>query len=398
MKLNKSTIDKLQFDPSGPATQYAWDDSFPGFGVRLYSNGAKSYIIKLRVGRKQRVVTVSKVHVQTLQEARNEAREMLMQAHTGTDPMEERRKGLRGPTINSLADDYLERHAKIHKKTWKADERRINRYIKPKLGTTQVSAITRSDIAQIHNQITKNGTPYEANRVLRLLSTIFSYAIQWGYFQGDNPAKGIKLNRETKRDRWITPEELPRLAQAIDEEPSPIIRGAFWLYLLTGLRKGELLNAKWADIDFETQELKIEDTKADRPHYLPLSSAALEVIRTIPEVEGNPYLIAGDKPGKPVYDLKRSWDRIRTKAKVQDVRLHDLRRTVGSWLAQGGNTLHLIGRVLNHSNASTTQVYARFGQNHVKRALDEHGNRILSAAGKLPTGTIAEIQPRRKRA
>jgi integrase len=223
---------------------------------------------------------------------------------------------------------------------------------------------------------------------------MFELGRRWGFVPEDhhNPAQGIDDYREHKRDRWVTPEELPRLAQAINEEPNESARNALWLCLLTGARKSELLTARWDWIDWTRGELRLADTKAGRVHHLPLSAPALALLREIPRVEGNPFILPGKVPEAHLVNVSKPWGRVRAAAGVDDVRLHDLRRTVGSWLAQAGNSLHLIGRVLNHSKQSTTAVYARFGEDSVRAALEQHGARIMGAAGLTPAADVVELR------
>ena len=321
----------------------------------------------------------------------------------GIDPAEVRDQGRKRETIRDLCTAYLERYAKPHKKSWREDERRINSRILPVWGNLKAKTIKRADVAAFHTRIgSKEGKPYEANRVRELVAKMFELARNWGFVAEDqrNPAQGIDDYKEQKRDRWVTPEELPRLAQAIDEEPNETARNALWLYLLTGCRKSELLRARWEHVDWHRAELKLPDTKAGRVHYIPLSAPALEVLRELPREEGNPYILPGRATCKTVagslqkpahlVNIDKPWRRIRKAAGVEDVCLHDLRRTVGSWLAQAGNSLHLIGRVLNHSNQATTAVYARFGEDSVRAALEQHGARIMGIAGLLPTADASD--------
>ena len=307
-------------------------------------------------------------------------------------------------------------------------------------------------MAALHSRIGKTA-PYEANRTLALVAKLFELARRWGLVPDShsNPARDIDRFKETKRDRWITPLELPHLAAAINAEPNASARYGLWLYLLTGARKAELLRARWDHLDLERGELRLADTKAGRTHYLPLSAPALALLREIPRQPGNPYILPGKHPGAHLVNISKPWSRVKTAATlarwreepavaalidqlteagaatkskhtakdwtpeptlaeiraasdttgvalppaVDDVRLHDLRRTVGSWLAQAGNSLHLIGRVLNHSNASTTQVYARFGQDHVRAALEQHGERLLGAAKLAPAAEVVDIKRRK---
>ena len=277
---------------------------------------------------------------------------------------------------------YLERHAKVHKKSWKDDQRRIERYILPMWGNHKAINIRSADVAALHGKIGQQH-PYEANRVVELISKMFSLARRWGFIADNatNPASDIDQFKEQKRDRWVKPEELPRLIEAIDEESNLYARAALWLYLLTGVRKSELLKARWEDVDFDQRELRLPDTKAGRTHYVPLSDAALSVLRKLPRVDGNRHVLPGQVHGQHMVNISKPWLRVRKAAGIEDVRLHDLRRTVGSWLAQAGNSLHLIGRVLNHTSPVTTSVYARFGQDQVRQALEDHGKRILGVAG-----------------
>ncbi len=246
-----------------------------------------------------------------------------------------------------------------------------------------IKSITRNDVLALHNQIGEK-TPYEANRLLRQLSKMFELAKDWNYLDhsDSNPAKGIKLFKEIKRDRWLTHNELPALIEAVDKEQNLYARIAIWLYLLTGVRKTELLTSKWSDVDFERKELRLSDTKAGRVHYVPLNEAAMDLLSRVPRLQDNPYIIPGSIKGKHLVNIAKPWGRIRKEAKLEDMRLHDLRRTVGSWLAQSGNSLHLIGKVLNHSNQSTTAVYARFAQDDVRDALEGHGKMLMERSKK----------------
>jgi integrase len=198
------------------------------------------------------------------------------------------------------------------------------------------------------------------------------------------------MHPEQSRERWLRADELPRVAEAIDQEPNLYIRSALWLYLLTGMRKSELLQAKWEHIDWERSELRLGETKGGRTHYVPLSPAALAVLQAVPRQEDNSYILAGARKGQHLVNIALAWGRIRKRAGIEDVRLHDLRRTVGSWLAQSGSSLHLVGSILGHRNLATTQIYARLGQDVAHRALDDHGKRILAAARKIgPVGLAA---------
>lgn len=149
------------------------------------------------------------------------------------------------------------------------------------------------------------------------------------------------------------------------------------------LRKSELLQAKWEDLDVERRELRIPETKTGRPHVVPLSDPAFEILTSLPREQSNPYLFPGRKKGQPLSDVTKPWRRIREKSGLEDIRLHDLRRTVGSWMAISGASLSLIGKVLNHSDPSTTAVYARLAENSARDALERHAENIMDVAGDV---------------
>ncbi len=386
MKLTKKLIDSFTYKgPEGPKPRrdVRWDEQLPGFGVRIYPSGHKAYILSYRYIGRKRLMKLADVGIFTLSQARDLARKTIARVINDEDPLEEREKAKRGETIRNLCEAYLERHAKIHKKSWRRDERQIKQFINPAWGAHKVEAIKRRDVAALHHMIgIKRGTPYEANRTISMLSKMFALAKQWGYLEesAPNPARNIQKFKEEKRDRWITVEELPRLAKAIEEEQNFYARAAIWLYLLTGLRRSELLSAKWDDVDWNRKEICIPDTKSGQKHYLPLSKRAHTLLEFLPHVEGNPYILPGKKEGSHLINITKPWYRIRKRAGIEDVRLHDLRRTVGSWMAQDGKSLHLIGRVLNHKKESTTAIYARFGQDNVREALESHAQKLISIA------------------
>lgn len=390
MKLTKTVIDKTTYPQNARGTYILWDDDVSGFGVRIYPTGRKVFVIGYRHHGRWRIITLGKYGILTLDQARKMAREKLVDVVQGKDPAEEKARFHQGPTMKELAHDYLERHAKPHKRSWDEDEKRIDRVIIPSLGKRLVASITRHDIASLHEKTGKTA-PYEANRILALLSVMFEFARRMGYVPDNhsNPARCIEKFKEQKRDRWVKPEEMPRLAEAIDSEPNIYVREALWLYILTGARKSELLQAKWEDIDFARGELRLPRTKAGRIHYVPLSKAAIEILQSIPKLEGNPFILPGVN-GKHLVNIDKAWGRIRKAAGLEDVRLHDLRRTVGSWLATSGHSLHLIGKILNHSNVSTTEIYAHLSDDPVKRAMEEHGEKVLSIVrlrGQVKDGT-----------
>jgi integrase len=389
MALKKNIVDKLEYSKEKGAQDIQWDGALPGFGVRVYPSGKKSFVLSYRHRGRAHIKVIGKYGVFTLEQARDRAKKYLASLVDLKDPFAESK--LQGcSSFREFGDVYMQRYAKEHKKTWREDERRIEKYFLPAFGTIRIDAINRSDVTQLHFDIGQK-YPYAANRCVEQLSKMFELAREWSYLPEHhvNPAKGIKAYKEVKRDRWVKPDELPRLAAAINRESNFYGSQAIWLYLLLGVRRDELLRARWDDVDFSRNELRLSETKAGRVHYVPVSAPALAILCKLPRQIGNPHILPGEIPGQHLVNIQKIWQRVRKEAGIEDVRLHDLRRTLGSWLAQAGNSLHLIGRVLNHSSQSTTAIYARFAQDNVRQALEDHGQKLMATAC-LPSALLKE--------
>lgn len=380
-KLTKRLIDSFEYSRG---TDVRWDESIPGFGVRIYPSGKKAFILRYRAQGRKRLLTLGRFGADlTLEQARDKAKAHRVSVRDGKDPLEERKRLSQGKTFGDLWDKYLRDYAKAHKKTWATDERRLKRHIPASWKSRIVSAITRDDISGLHSKIGVDA-PYEANRLLALLHVMFDKARVW-YFvpkNSENPAADIRKYREKKRNRFVTKEELPSLAKAIDKEESIYIRSALWLYLLTGLRKEELLKAKREDIDWNRGMLRLPDTKSGDEQWATFSSVALAILRAIPVQDRNPYFFPGRLKGQHLVNIDKAWRRVRKAAGIEDLRLHDLRRSVGSWLTQTGVDLNVIKSALRHSNISTTLTYARLGDDPARAAMEAHGESIMTVAGK----------------
>jgi integrase len=357
-----------------------WDSVIRGFGVRLERSGRKVWIVRYKAYGKIRIMQIGSCGLMTIDEARKEATLVMMEVADGADPLarrNERRKiGLKRhnqPTFAEFSEIYINEYAKAHKKSWQQDQRWLRKYINPALGQKFLSEITRSDIAQFHVKIGRE-YPVLANRLCEVVSKIFSYARIHDYFDPNrpNPTAGIQQFKEVSRDRWLRPDELERINKSLIDEGDPQLRAYFSLILHTCLRRNELLKIQWSQIDFYSKLLTLPDSKSGRPHYLPLTKQALEIFSSIPRVENNPYVFCGKVAGASKVNVDKAWRRIRKRADLDDVTIHDLRRTGASILAQSGVSLALIGQILNQSNERVTAVYARFAKDNVRAAMDNN--------------------------
>src|SRR5690606_4199637 len=226
MSLTKRKVDALRYNPRGPAQQVLWDGTLPGFGVRVYESDRKSFVLAYRTrdGR-ARLMTLGKVGVLTVDQARERARAELVKVADGRDPLAERKAARQGETVKALATEWIERHAKHHNRSWREQQRLIEKHVLPALGSRKVKDVTRADVARLHAKIGENA-PILANRVHEVVRAMFERGRAWGYLpeNAPNPAADIERFPENKRERWVSGNELPRLLAAIDAEPDPYIR------------------------------------------------------------------------------------------------------------------------------------------------------------------------------
>ena len=391
MALTKREIDQAQFDPKGGAWQVLMDDEVMGFGVRLLSSGKKSFIVRYRNPKGQtRMLTLGRHGVLSVKQARDLAIIELAKVAKNQDPQDERKQA-RGPglKVSEFWERYLEAYAKRHRRSWRNDERRYLKNILPAIGDRVIWEVTPKDVRKIHQEI-GNRAPVEANRVVELLRLIFNLAMDWekpprGF---ENPArlvgnrKGagnghVKRYREESRTKWLNREEISYLLEALAEETDIYAASAIRLLLYTGLRKSELLAAKWDHLDLERGELFVPERRADEDFTLPLNALALKELSSLPRQHGSPWIFPSDRnPEEHRRDVKRQWDRVREKTGLEDIRMQDLRRTAGSWMAQAGVPLAWIQEVLGQQSPEVVKVYARLAEESAQTAVDRYASAL----------------------
>lgn len=377
-------ITKRLVDGTSPGDKdiFVWDSEVKGFGLRVFKSGIKSYLIQYRSGGRTRRMTIGKHGVLTPDEARKQARELLVEVTKGGNPSEEKRVYAQAPDMTALCKRFMEEHVKHRCKpsTIKEYERNIELFIKPALGKMKVVDISRPDISRLH-QAGKD-TPYQANRTLGVLSTMFNKAEEWGLRpDGSNPTRHVRKYPEEKKQRFLSPKEIKKLFETLDNREqsgleSPYIVAGIKLLLLTGCRLGEIQTLKWDYIQGNAFMLPDSKTGAKKVY---IGAPALELLSNIRRVGGNPYVIAGNKPGSYATDFQKPWRRIRKAAKLDDVRIHDLRHTYASYAVSGGETLHITGNLLGHSQAQTTARYAHLQDAPMYDAADRVANSISAA-------------------
>lgn len=378
-KLTKRAIDSAR--PQS-ADYILFDEQLPGFGVRVLPSGKKSFLIQYRRNRHTRRLTFGRFGTMTAEQARTKAIELLAAVKAGRDPGAEAAHRKNAPTLSALGARFLEEHVSQHCRpsTSREYRRSIELFINPVLGSASVLEISRADISALHHKM--RHIPYQANRTLGVLSKMFNLAEVWGVRpDGSNPCRHVKRYPEENRERFLDAEELARLGQTLTEieaesAETPSAIAAVRLLALTGCRLSEVLTLKWEYIDGETIRLPISKT-GRRPVYL--GAAARKILDQIEKLPGNPYVITGKKPGSHLTDLQHPWQRIRKRAGLEDVRIHDLRHSFASGAIALGEGLPMIGKLLGHTQVQTTARYAHLAADPVKAAAERVSENLASA-------------------
>ena len=358
-----------------------WDRNLPGFGVRVYPTESKVYLVQTRAGGKSKRFAIGRHGVITSEQARAKATQTIARIKAGEDPNPEAAKPAPVPTVAELAERYLVEHVEVRCKprTVEACCWLVKKFVLPHLGKMAIDAVDREHIAALHHR--HRDTPYQANRILEVVRKMFNLAEAWGLRKdGGNPCRFVQKYKEKKRERFLTDEEFHRLGQVLNEiaaEGSETLSAvtAIRLLMLTGCRLGEVQTLRWEDVNLDAAEIRLRDSKTGA-RMVPLSGAASSVLSALPRLEDNPWVIVGKKPGAHLTDLQHPWRRIRARAGLDDVRIHDLRHSFASKALALGESLPMIGKLLGHTQVQTTARYAHLANESVKASGSRVGDSI----------------------
>ncbi|CAL7961236.1 Recombinase XerD [Gammaproteobacteria bacterium] len=357
------------------------DTAKHGLKLSVRASGVKTFLLYRKIKGKPERITIGRFPEVTIEQARNQVDVLNAKIAAGINPNEEKRNVRSEMTLCDLFNQYIERYAKVHKKSWLVDTQQFQRYLK-NWENRKLSSISKSNIQKLHAEIGTNKGYYAANRLLALLHTMFNRAIDWGW-DNANPAHGIKKFKEKSRDRFIQSDELPKFFKALSEETSIIVRDYILLSLLTGARRSNVLAMRWDEINFDRATWTIPLTKNGESHTVPLVSTTIDVLKTRQEnnTDNSPWVFPGAGVTGHLVETKKPWKRILDKAGLKDLRIHDLRRSLGSWQAATGANLSIIGKTLAHKNVSTTAIYARLNIDPIRESMNKATDAILNAAG-----------------
>jgi integrase len=357
-----------------PATGYVIhsDDKIKGFGIRITANGVISFILNYTIHGRERRCTVGGWPELSVQIARDKALDLRRGISNRIDPLAEKEANRNGTTVADLARDYM-KWAEAKKRSHRKDRQMLDKYVLPQIGKHQARAITRRDIEALHCSM--KSTPYQANRVLTMISKMFNLGIEWK-MADSNPATGIKHYDEHARDVWLRLPQLRRLEAALANMDDQVIADAIRLLLVTGSRVSEVLRATWDQFDLDRAEWTkpSHHTKQKKTEHVPLSSAAMNILTRLHERTGSGvYLIPGLEDHR--VDLRRPWANVCKEAGLgDDVHIHDLRHTFASILVSSGQPLNTVGKLMGHTQSKTTERYAHLSNDALKNATESFGN------------------------
>jgi site-specific recombinase XerD len=415
-KFTKTSIAALPLPLKGKRV-YFNDSEVKGLTLMVTSTGHKSFYLRKNINKIKERILIGKYPDLPLEEARNITVQKLSLIAQGVDLVAEKRRKRDEMTLGELFHEYMERYSKPNKKSWMYDQREITKFLSHWF-PRKLSTIDKSEIRTLHEKIHKVNGLYQANRMLERIRAMYNKAIEWDW-EVINPTLGIKKYREKSRDRFIQPHEMPHFMYALNNEENTTVRDFFWILLLTGARKTNTLMMRWEEISWELQSWRIPNSKNGEVLVLPLIDRAIEILRARRFLTNSEWVFPGNDPEKYYNDPKRAWRRtlkratislwstdpglkilidnlkqkidetlfgdklfaqIKAQAKTKGVllpeglmsiRLHDVRRTLGSYQAINGSSLQVIGQSLGHKSLQSTQVYSRLTLKPVRLSVEK---------------------------
>jgi integrase len=390
-KLSDRVIDRLK--PHATRPQYdIFDEKQTGLGLCYSNGGARTWFIFWRdsAGEDHRMSFGRYDKGMKTAEAKAAAETKLKAIRAGVAPV----KG--EPILGELVERY-KKHAQARMAA--SSFKQISSNLKlgitshPELCAKKLSEVTREQLEDLHGEVGRTRGKYAANHLVKVLRTMFGLARDWHMCSGDNPCR-VGFFKVTGRERFLSMGELRRLNAALLADPDWRWRAFFPLLLSLGLRKSELLGLPWDRVDFEAKTLRLSRTKNGKPLMLPLSDSIISRLKELPSYGTSQFVFTGNRDGNHLKSPGYAWERIRERAGLEDVRIHDLRHSFASFLLAAGNSLPMISKALNHSSLAMTQRYAHLQIDALRAPLDSHAALMLGvtespSAGEAPNA-VAE--------
>lgn len=416
-KFSKASIQSLEVPQSGKV--YYHDEKERGLSLYITSKGKITFFARKRVNSRDIRIVLGNFPDLTIEQARKKFHEARGLVAMGHDPHEEKRKAREmNKTFGQAFNEYMERYSKKQKRSWKYDEREVNKFL-PHWFKRRIGSISKAEIQRLIEKVHDENGLYQANRLLERIRHIYNKTIEWGW-EGTNPAVGVKKYKEKSRERFVLPNEMPYLLKALEVEHNQTVKDYFWMLLLTGARRTNTLHMRWEQINWEMKVWTIPMTKNGDSQKIPLIGKAMEILQSRKSESKSPWVFPSeDFLDQPLTNFKRPWKKLLQLAtmlmwkddpmyselvsdesvvslsykhtedefkKIQraakkknitlpvgltDLHLHDIRRTFGSYQAITGASLQIIGKSLGHKSPLSTQVYARLNLDPVRDSIEK---------------------------
>jgi integrase len=373
-----------------------FDDSTPRFGLRVSPKGRRTWFVMYRHNRRMRRLTFGTFPPLSLADARERARTLLRRVDDGYDPAQEKRDARDAETFAELSIEYMTRHAKPKKRSWKNDQRMIDKDLLPRWRHVKIRDIGKRDIRELLEAVADRGLRVQPNRLLALVRKMFQFAEERELVT-TNPARGIKpIGQERPRERVLSADEIRSFWAALESE-TPLVRIMFRLRLLTAQRGAEVSQMRWVDLDLQNRLWTIpgDIAKNGKPHSVPLGPLAIGMLTELQQpasTKPSPWVFPSPRKGLPRRMVQKAVDRVRARAGV-DFQLHDLRRTATSILASEGVERVVVKKILNHSErGEVTAVYDRYNYDRQKRsAIERLEARVVRAVSDEPASSVVQF-------
>jgi integrase len=397
INFTKAALDALPLPAAGQRVVH-YDAKTNGLQIRVTSTGVKTFCVFRRIKNSNpERVTLGRYPDMSIEQARRESARINALIAEGINPNSDARALKTETTLQELFDEFLKhrrnrRGAYLSEKTKRSYRYDFNLYLS-KWGNRQLSKFKDTDFGKLHTEIGKEH-PTTANRLMAMASSLFGYAADCKLFKGVNPAHGIKKFPETKRDRFLQSDELPAFFKSLAEEPNETLRDYFLISLLTGARRSNVQEMEWKQIHFDRAEWRIPTTKNGEPQTVTLTPEVIEILRERHDCDPV-WVFPGTGVTGHLVEPKKAWKRVLERAGIADLRIHDLRRTLGSWQAKTGASLVIVGKSLNHKSPSTTAIYARLDLDPIRASVERATGAMLTAAGLKPAAEVVPIKQNR---
>ncbi|HQS44212.1 MAG: hypothetical protein B7Y16_06270 [Methylotenera sp. 24-45-7] len=376
IRFTKAVIDTLTVEEGKVRTAY-YDDKSRGLCLLVAAKTKTFYLLRKHQGKTERIL-LGRYPDTTIEQARLRASQTNSELDSGTNRNELKRQRRKELTLDDLHSTYMQRHALISNRR---PQNAINNYrlYLSDWGTRKLSDIQRSDV-QLHiAKLAKDISPATANIALALLRAMFNRAIDWELFDGKNPTLNIAKYPEQSRDRFLYGDELARFLNSISELDSEVMRDFFTMLLATGARKSNVLEMNWNDINLHEKIWRVPDTKNGEPYQIALAGPALEILGRRHEKKIDHWVFSANSKSGHLEEPKRAWATLIKKADLTNLRIHDLRRTFGSFMAAQGASLQMIGKALGHKSQDATLIYARLNLDPVREAVNAASNAMFNS-------------------